>query len=120
MLNPGPFNSFVPKACAAAVVAACFVSSSEAMADSKMTAGTIMAKMSSEQRFSYVSGMVDAFAYARFMADGKKEDGLKCIYAWFYSGTGEGMLQVVQAFERYPEYPPGPVVWALLKKTCGE
>ena len=94
--------------------------STPAVADTPLTAGIILEKMSSEQRSAYVAGVVEGLAYARFQRDGKQEDGLKCIYDWFYKEGGDTARTIYAAFERYPNYPAGVIVWTLMKKKCGE
>lgn len=49
-----------------------------------LTAGVVMEKMTSEQRPSYIAGVVERLAYARYAKDGKADQGMKCIYQWFY------------------------------------
>jgi len=94
--------------------------SAHANADTPMTAGVVMEKMNSRERFFHISGIVDGFAYARFVKDNRREDGMKCIYDWFYGGSGSTALKIEDAFEKYREYPPSVIVWTLLKKQCGE
>lgn len=53
---------------------------SEAAAED-FTAGVVMTKMNVEQRAAYLAGMVEGLAYSRYRADGKKTEGMACIYA---------------------------------------
>lgn len=85
----------------------------------EFSAGTVMAKMDGKERYAFVAGIVEGLAMARYMKDGKKPEGAKCIYDWFYSGN-DTAATVYAAFQRYPEYPPGTVVSVMTKKACGE
>lgn len=84
-----------------------------------MNAGIIMSKMDGKERFAFVSGVVEGLAMARFMRDGKKPEGMKCIFDWFYKEPAT-IDTVYAAFQRYPDYPPGTVVDLLAKRKCGE
>jgi len=90
-----------------------------------MTAGVIVKKMPARERASYVMGMIDAMAYARFVKDtkakGEKDQaGMACIYDWFHKDGVERMVQIDTAFRKYASYPSSMVVTAMVKKACGE
>lgn len=78
-----------------------------------------MSKMDGKERFAFVSGVVEGLAMARFIRDGKKPEGMKCIFDWFYKEPAT-IDTVYAAFQRYPDYPPGTVVDLLAKRKCGE
>ena len=81
------------------------------------TAGVAMEKMDGKLRLHYLSGVIEGLAYSRYMKDGKKVDGMKCIYQWFYKdGTPE---KIESAFRRLQNYLPGAVVAAMVEKECG-
>ena len=83
----------------------------------RFTTGTVMQKMGSEERFAFVAGIVEGLAMSRYMQDGKKPEGMKCIYDWFYVNP-KTVENIYAAFERYPDYPPGTVVDVRARKTC--
>ena len=90
-----------------------------------MTAGVVVEKMSARERATYVMGIVDALAYARFVKDtaatGESDQaGMRCIYDWLESDMVSRLLQVDEAFRKYGNYPPSMVVTAMVKKECGE
>lgn len=92
---------------------------------SPMTAGLIMDKMPVRERVSYVAGIVEGLAHARFLADTKRSgendsNGMKCIYDWYYSADGQTHMQVEAAFRKYPQHYPATLIIAMLKKRCGE
>lgn len=84
-----------------------------------LTASVVMEKMEAGQRSSYVAGVVEGLAYARFSRDGKKTEGMKCIYDWFYEKP-ETLKLIYAAFGQYPGYTPGAIIGALAKKSCGD
>ncbi|MVA97968.1 hypothetical protein GN330_12005 [Nitratireductor sp. CAU 1489] len=90
-----------------------------------MTAGVVMEKMKPKELYSYVYGIVEGMAYARFRKDtvaagAKTETGMTCIYNWFFSGNGKSYADITAAFRKYPEHGPPVIVAALIKKKCGE
>lgn len=82
------------------------------------TAGVVMEKMDTKQRFSFVAGVVEGLAYARYAKDGKQTNGMKCIYDWFYE-KDDTTQKIYAAFDRFKDYLPGAVIAALVEKECG-
>ncbi len=89
-----------------------------AKAETAFTAGVLLEKMPAADRFTFVAGVVEGLAYARYLADGKQADGQACIYRWFYETPGVTQ-KIYAAFERYPDYMPGPIIAALTRQKCG-
>lgn len=89
------------------------------------TAGIVMEKMKPDERFTFLSGVIEGLAYARYVKDGKTTDGMGCIYDWFYSEgdfadqSTEAIDQIELAFLKYKDYTPGALVGALIIKRCG-
>lgn len=83
------------------------------------TAGAVTKKMEPEKRYSYIAGVVEGIAYARFARDDKKPAGMECIYDWFYKNAGT-FDTLYAAFEKYPTFTPGAIVATLAKRKCGE
>lgn len=81
------------------------------------TAGVVMEEMDAADRFTYVAGVIEGLAYARFAADGQKPEGMVCIYDWFYE-SGDAMTKIEATFIKYGTYLPGAVLAAMLKKRC--
>lgn len=91
----------------------------------EFTAGVIMEKMDTNERFPYVAGVIEGLAYARYRRDNenvesdkKSVEGMKCIYNWFYEKKGTIDLIYI-AFGRYPTYTPGVIIGNLVRKDCG-
>ena len=76
-----------------------------------------MQKLAGGERYTFVAGIVEGLAISRYAQDGKKPEGMNCIYDWFYQNT-KTIENIYTAFERFPDYPPGSVVDALARKTC--
>lgn len=91
------------------------------------TAGVALEKMEPGERITYVSGIVEGMAYARFRKDTlaagqKDETGSRCIREWFASKPdGKSMMAWIDAnFVKFPDYTPATIVYAMVKKECGE
>jgi len=78
----------------------------------------VLNEMSAKEQAVYLAGVVEGLAIARYMKDGKKTDGMGCIYDWFYKD--KNIPTIMAAFERYPTYQPGAIVDVLVKQKCGE
>ena len=83
-----------------------------------MTAGSVMEKMSVEERAAYFAGVIEGLAYARYAKDGKQTEGMACIYNWYYRTNGT-LRKIYVAFDRFPDYTPGAVMAAMAEKECG-
>ena len=90
-----------------------------------MTAGVIVDEMPVRERTSFVMGIVEAMAYARFVKDtkakGEKDHvGMDCIYGWFHKNGVQRMSQIDAAFRKYKDHLPSIVMTAMIRKACGE
>ena len=87
-------------------------------ADAKdFTTGVVMTEMEPSERYTFVAGVIEGLAYARFAADGKTPEGMGCIYDWFYE-TGNAMETIELTFIRYDTHLPGAVLAAMIQKRC--
>lgn len=85
-----------------------------------LTADDVLNKMNVEERFAYVSGIVDGLAYARWLRDKPSDVGMQCIYGWYYA-EDIGVRRTIQAwFERHVDKPVDALMYVLIKKECGE
>lgn len=76
-----------------------------------------MTKMDEKQRYTFLAGVAEGLAYARYAKEGKGTGGMKCIYEWFYrDGT---IPKIYSALERFSDYLPGAVMAAMIEKECG-
>lgn len=84
-----------------------------------LSAGTVLERMEPKERYTYVAGIVEGLAYARFVSDGREEEpGMRCIYDWFYGEDGS-VETIWSAFARFPDHLPGAVTAALVERRCG-
>lgn len=90
-----------------------------AFADQQFDADKVMNKMSNAERMGYLAGVVEGLAIARYNKDGKKSDGMNCIYSWFYEDKTT-LPDIFVAFDKYPTYPPGSIMDVLVRQKCGE
>ena len=79
----------------------------------------VMKQMSSEERTAYLAGVIEGLAIARYHKDGKKKDGMGCIYDYFYKDK-QNLRVIHDAFDKFPTYPPGSIIDVLTKRKCGE
>lgn len=77
-----------------------------------------MEKMEVGDRYTYVAGIIEGLAHARFIKDNKDTKGRACIYQWFYDDKAT-LPKIYEAFQRYPNVLPGQVVGALAATRCG-
>ena len=87
-------------------------------AQEQMTAGSLTTNMNADERISFLAGIVEGLATARYYADDKQPEGRKCIYDWFYRTDGT-LRKVYAAFDRYPDQFPGPIMAVLIRSKCG-
>lgn len=90
-----------------------------------LNAGVLLDEMPVRERTSYVMGVVEGLAYARFRKDtlssGEKDErGMKCIYDWFYRDSMAALDKIEAAFAQYRQHTPALVITALVRKECGE
>ncbi|KFL29545.1 hypothetical protein JP75_20460 [Devosia riboflavina] len=82
----------------------------------ELTAGVVVTKMEAEDRFPFVTGIVEGLAYERYQRDGKATAGMKCIYEWGFNA--ENVVKIYDAFKAFPDYTPAAVVSAMAEKEC--
>lgn len=82
------------------------------------TTEKVIKEMGTEERAAYLAGVVEGLAYARYAKDGKKTDGMTCIYKWFYQTEGTPKA-ILAAFQRFTDYTPGAVMAAMIERECG-
>ena len=99
-------------ACALAL-AAWFV----AQPASAITAEDVMKKMSKDERFGYLTGLIDMLAYQ--MAAAGNGPLSACIYNTFYRDqSNQAFERLYSAFDQFPDKSPEIIVTLLAKKVC--
>lgn len=85
-----------------------------------LNAGAVLNEMDAKQRYAYVSGVVEGLAYSRFLTDKPNEEGMTCIYDWYYEGNAtEQWTRITTRLKRHPDKPVGVLMHILIKKDCG-
>ena len=88
---------------------------------SALTADDVLNKMTPGDSASYVNGVVEGLATARWYKDQPNADGMNCIYGWYYQEPpGTAWKQVLEWFNRHPDQQVGALMHVLIKKECGE
>lgn len=98
-------------------MASCLIASASAHGQTELTAGVVMEEMEAAERYTYIAGIIEGLAYARYVRDGQDAAGMECIYGWFYDQDG-AVEQIYVAFQEFPEYLPGAVTSVLLNRVC--
>ncbi len=85
------------------------------------TAGDVLTKMESGESASYIAGVIEGLAFARWIKDKPDGTGMKCIYDWKY---GEGALDNTKKLQawlrRNPDQRVGHLAYTLIIQDCGE
>ena len=83
-----------------------------------LTAGVALDTMSSVEFSSYIQGIVEGLAQARYEKDGRNTDGMRCIYDWFYESGDASLRDVIGGFEKFASHSPGAVMSGLINREC--
>ncbi|MBI1290184.1 hypothetical protein GC173_02925 [bacterium] len=118
-------ENFAKGGIAAAVICGGLALPMPANAQAPTTARMVVEEMPVRERTSYIAGVVDGLAYARFRKDTltkgeKDESGMKCILEWFRADSLAKLQRIEATFKKYgDEYPP-ILLTLMVKKECGE
>lgn len=99
-------------------VAAALLLATPAMA-TDLTAGAVVKNFSNVELGAFIGGMVEGFAYARYVADGESTTAMRCIYDWYYEGGDATLIEIMAKFTEYGDYTPGAVLSGLIERECG-
>ena len=86
---------------------------------SNLNADAVLNKMNADERFGYISGVVEGLAYSRWLKDRPNDTGMQCIYKWYYNAKLEKWKKITAWFNRHPNKPVGVLLYVLIKKECG-
>ncbi len=100
------------------LAAAAFLSSGKDAA--ALTADDVLNRMNENERFAYISGVVDGLAFARWNADKPDSIGTQCIYDWYYGARTEVREIILTWLERHKDKPVDALMYVLIKQECGE
>ena len=85
-----------------------------------LTADEVLNSMSADQQSGYLAGIVDGLAYSRWVRDKPDASSTQCVYRWFYDGKIETQRKIDAWFERHLDRHADALIYALIKKECGE
>ncbi|MBL4768041.1 MAG: hypothetical protein JKY94_10055 [Rhodobacteraceae bacterium] len=100
------------------LTATAFLSSGKEAA--ALTADDVLNRMNDDERFAYISGVVDGLAFARWTADKPDNAGMQCIYDWYYGGDTAVRETIQTWLTRHQDKPVDALVYVLTKRECGE
>lgn len=96
-----------------------FLDSGESAA--ALTAKEVAENMSAKEQNAYISGVVEGLAFARWLADGRDDTGMQCIWNWYlHSDQRERFNAQMDWFERHPDQQVSTLMYALIREECGE
>ena len=72
---------------------------------SEMNADFVLNKMNSDQRVSYIAGVVEGLAYSCYLRDRPNQSGMKCVHDWYASDNT--IVNVLKWLGRHPDKPVG-------------
>jgi hypothetical protein len=82
-----------------------------------ITAGEVLKKMSAEERFGYLTGLIDMLAYQLSLSGDEKN--ASCIISAFYrDGREQNLASLLNALERFPDRRPEAIITVVAKKAC--
>lgn len=106
-----------PLAALLAIVFACpFTSDAFAL-----TAKEVTSKMSKQERFSYLSGLIDMNAFEVLQQGNDK--AAQCIHDAYYRNigdSGDAWVKLYNALDQFPDKQATSIIYLLAKKICGE
>lgn len=81
--------------------------------------------MQVRERTSYITGIVEGLAYARFQRDTRasgepNQEGMNCIYNWFYADAMNRLDSIEATFSAYEDQFPAVILSAMIARECGQ
>ncbi len=101
------------------IISSLFVSPVQAQ-QQNFNAGFVLNGMTSDQQVSYIAGIIEGLAFARWLKDEKEMEGMRCVYNWYYENSLEKWEQIEAFFGEHPDRKPGPLIYILVRSECGE
>lgn len=83
-----------------------------------ITSAEVMNKMSKDERFGYVTGLVDMLAYQTALA-GHGKDAVCIVSAFYRKDRQQNWQRLYDAFARFGDRRPEAIVTLIAKNACG-
>lgn len=86
-----------------------------------LTVTEVRENMTPKEQTRYVAGVVEGLAFARWIADGRDNAGMNCIWGWYF-GEDQAALFAKQSafFDKHPDQQVSTLMYALIREECGE
>ena len=85
-----------------------------------LTSSDVLSKLSKDERYSYISGVVEGLGYARFVTEKPSTKGSNCIHDWFFDGGVSRWKEIKTWLEHHSEKTAATVIYAMVSKECGK
>lgn len=85
-----------------------------------ITARDVTEKMSQEERYSYLTGLIDMRAF--IAGEAGDANFSKCVYDAYYrkhDSAADPWIPLLDALKQFPDKQPATIVFLLAKKACG-
>ncbi len=98
----------------------CFGCVPAAFAD-RVTARTIEKELSLTERYAYVTGVIEALAYARYLREKPSRRGMDCITGWYQKTPRIAFWSEFEALtKKHGDQPVSVLIYAMSIDHCGE
>ena len=86
-----------------------------------LTVTEIRKNLTPAEQIHYVTGLVEGLAFARWLADNKDSSGMACIWDWYLGEDSQKRIAQQRAmFDKHPDQHVSTLVYAMIKKKCGD
>ena len=85
-----------------------------------LTGGDVLEKLSKDERYSYISGVVEGLGYARFVTEKPSTKGSNCIHDWFFEGGVSRWKEIKIWLGHHKDKTAGTIIYAMVSKECGK
>ncbi len=85
-----------------------------------LTGKEVLTVLDEKKRYGYVSGIIEALAYADFLKNKPDETGMICRMDYFYKGGVESWKVIKKWFENNPDQQAYVLIFGLLNRECGK
>lgn len=96
------------------VIAVCCV----AQIAAAQTADDVLTRMTDDERFAYISGVIEGLAAARWAAERPDSSGMTCIYDWYFGENDEVHLTTTEWLARNRDQRVGLLMYVLTQREC--
>jgi hypothetical protein len=110
-------NKMAPFRCFARTVALLATMTLTIQSAAAITARDVTDKMSANERYGYLTGIVDSLSYQSLLNGNR--DYARCVSDAFYRDK-DGMSRVIDALHAFPDKPTVAIIIVVMKRRCGK